>query len=82
MVTLRDSNGSEVDIIMAILELIYLIMEILPWWFLPMVPITVFGAIIITVMPNWLFPTLQLGEYAGKYRASFVFTVDASLVAD
>ena len=82
MVTLRDSNGSEVDVIMAILELIYLIMEILPWWFLPMVPITVFGAIIITVMPNWLFPTLQLGEYAGKYRASFVFTVDASLVAD
>ena len=82
MVTLRDSNGSEVDIILAILELIYLIMEILPWWFLPMVPITVFGAIIITVMPNWLFPTLQLGEYAGKYRASFVFTIDASLVAD
>mgnify|MGYP001181370105 FL=1 len=82
MVTLRDSNGSEVDVMMAILELIYLIMEILPWWFLPMVPITVFGAIIITVMPNWLFPTLQLGEYAGKYRASFVFTVDASLVAD
>ena len=64
MVTLRDSNGSEVDVMMAILELIYLIMEILPWWFLPMVPITVFGAIIITVMPNWLFPTLQLGEYA------------------
>ena len=55
MVTLRDSNGSEVDVMMAILELIYLIMEILPWWFLPMVPITVFGAIIITVMPNWLF---------------------------
>ena len=82
MVTLRDSNGSEVDVMMAILELIYLIMEILPWWFLPMVPITVFGAIIITVMPNWLFPTLQLGEYAGKYRSSFVFTVDASLVAD
>ena len=82
MVTLRDSNGSEVDVMMAILELIYLIMEILPWWFLPMVPITVFGAIIITVKPNWLFPTLQLGEYAGKYRASFVFTVDARLVAD
>ena len=66
MVTLRDSNGSEVDVIMAILELIYLIMEILPWWFLPMVPITVFGAIIITVMPNWLFPKPQLSENAGE----------------
>ena len=72
MVTLRNSNGSDV----------YTMLAILPLWFLPMVPITVFGAIIITVMPNWLFPTLQLGEYAGKYRASFVFTVDASLVAD
>ena len=51
---------------MAILELIYLIMEILPWWFLPMVPITVFGAIIITVMPNWLFPKPQLSENAGE----------------
>ena len=48
------------------MELIYLIMEILPWWFLPMVPITVFGAIIITVMPNWLFPKPQLSEYAGE----------------
>ena len=72
MVTLRDSNGSDV----------YTMLAIFPLWFLPMVPITVFGAIIITVMPNWLFPTLQLGEYAGKYRASFVFTVDASLVTD
>ena len=50
----------------AILELIYLIMEILPWWFLPMVPIAVLGAIIITVMPNWLFPKPQLSEYAGE----------------
>ena len=72
MVTLRNSNGSDV----------YTMLAIFPLWFLPMVPITVFGAIIITVKPNWLFPTLQLGEYAGKYRASFVFTVDASLVAD
>ena len=72
MVTLRNSNGSDV----------YTMLAIFPLWFLPMVPITVFGAIIITVMPNWLFPTLQLGEYAGKYRASFVFTVDASFVAD
>ena len=72
MVTLRNSNGSDV----------YTMLAIFPLWFLPMVPITVFGAIIISLMPNWLFPTLQLGEYAGKYRASFVFTVDASLVAD
>ena len=72
MVTLRNSNGNDV----------YTMLAIFPLWFLPMVPITVFGAIIITVMPNWLFPTLQLSEYAGKYRASFVFTVDASLVAD
>ena len=66
MVTLRDSNGSEVDIILAILELIYLNMEILPWWFLPMVPITVFGAIILLLAPNWLFPKPELSEYAGE----------------
>ena len=66
MVTLRDSNGSEVDVMMAILELIYLIMEILPWWFLPMVPITVFGAIILSLAPNWLFPKPQLSENAGE----------------
>ena len=65
MVTLRDSNGSEVDIMLAILSLLYLIMEILPWWFLPMVPIAVLSAIIIALMPNWLFPQPQLSEYAG-----------------
>ena len=62
MVTLRNSNGSDVDIMLAIFEMFYLIMEILPWWFLPMVPITVFGAIIITVMPNCLFPKPELSE--------------------
>ena len=66
MVTLRDSNGSEVDVMMAILELIYLIMEILPLWFLPMVPITVFGAVIISLAPNWLFPKPQLSENSGE----------------
>ena len=66
MVTLRNSNGNDVYTMLAIFEMFYLIMEILPWWFLPMVPITVFGAIIITVMPNWLFPKPQLSENAGE----------------
>ena len=50
----------------AILELIYLIMEILPWWFLPMVPIAVLGAITLSLAPNWLFPKPELSEYAGE----------------
>ena len=66
MVTLRNSNGNDVYTMLAIFEMFYLIMEILPWWFLPMVPITVFGAVIITVMPNWLFPKPQLSENAGE----------------
>ena len=48
------------------MELIYLIMEILPWWFLPMVPTAVLSAVIIALMPNWLFPKPQLSEYAGE----------------
>ena len=56
MVTLRNSNGNDV----------YTMLAIFPLWFLPMVPIAVLGAIIITVMPNWLFPKPQLSEYAGE----------------
>ena len=48
----------------ALVELIYLIIEILPWWFLALLPITFLNADVIAVAPDWLFPKPQLSEYA------------------